>query len=288
MPDKKYAVTIYTAAPGTLLYRNGVPKLGSDGKPEASVPGHMYYVTSDGIDRESYGFAPLMNGSARGPGAVMRADEDSYKKPLYARTMEITQKQYGDLKEFGENPEKFGFDKFYKDARKNCVDFVWAGLNHAGIKRTEISLWSGKREELDGKVNYFPAENRRSIRTIQDPVPNSPLNKEHSNPMPEMRWWQRPLSEDAPRRHDLPGQPASISVAQAGAANDDAFDKLFQATVAGDDRAFSATAQAYLQSADGQALLQAGRDVNDQLVAAKAQELVLNHQVAPPQLSIRM
>lgn len=288
MADKRYVLTVYAAAPGTPLYEKGAPELGADGEPATSVPGHMYYVIDNGISRDSYGFSPNEPGVARGPGGVKIDDERMYYRPLYARTMEITREQYEKLDEFGKTPEKFGFDIFYKDARNNCVDFVWAGLNHAGIKRTEISLWSGKREELDGKVNYFPAENRRSIRTIQDPVPNSPLNKEHSNPMPEMRWWQRPLSEDAPRRHDLPGQPASISVAQAGAANDDAFDKLFQAAVAGDDRAFSATAQAYLQSADGQALLQAGRDVNDQLVAAKAQELVLNHQVAPPQLSIRM
>lgn len=296
MADPQYTVTIYGAAPGTPLYEKGKPKLDDNGNPETSVPGHMYYVTSDGVNRSSWGFAPAAHGSLNGPGAVSRSDEESYHNPLYARTMEISKDQYDKLNEFGRAPDKHGFDMRYRDARNNCVDFTWAGLNHAGLKRTEKSLWDGKDHEVEGKLNYLPARNDDNIKTIRDPVPGSPLNKEERHPMPEMHWWQRVLTENEQRQPGGAGaqpaqstQIASAATPPAVASNDDPFEQLARASASGDAKAFSAAAQGYMQSAEGQALMAAGREANQQQDAQRQHELAaLQHeQPAAPQMRLR-
>jgi hypothetical protein len=113
--------------------------------------------------------------------------------------MEVSKSQYDKLNGFGQHPEKFGFDTYYKDARHNCVDFAWAALNHAGIERQrhiDISPIGGPfgpevRVPLpghgEGKSAYRPAENVDDVKSIKDPVPGSHLNSEHSNPMPAHR-----------------------------------------------------------------------------------------------------
>lgn len=282
MPDPRYTVTIYTAAPGTPLYNSGTPLRDEAGNAQSSVPGHMYFVTSDGVNRKSYGFAPIKPGSVNSPGATTHADEDGNHNPLYARTMEVSKAQYDKLNEFGKAPEKFGFDLYYRDARNNCVDFTWAGLNHAGIKRTEKSLWDGKDHEVDGKLNYLPARNDESIKTIRDPVPGSPLNKEQRHPMPQLQWWQRVLTEDEQRP---PGSPGAPSVA----STEDLFAQLARAAASGDDKAFSAAAQSHLQSADGQALMAAGRQAYEAQEIQRQQELASVQPMEPavPQMRVR-
>lgn len=282
MPDPKYTVTIYAAAPGTPLYKNGAPRVDANGHSETSVPGHMYYATSNGTAQNSWGFAPKEQGSVNGPGGVSRSDLKSYHNPLYARTMEISKTQYDKLNEFGEAPDRFGFDMYYRDARNNCVDFTWAGLNHAGIKRTEKSLWDGKDREVDGKLNYLPARNDESIKTIRDPIPGSPLNKEQRHPMPQLQWWQRVLTEDERRP---PGSPGAPSVA----STEDLFAQLARAAASGDDKAFSAAAQSHLQSADGQALMAAGRQAYEAQEIQRQQELasVQSMEPAVPQMRVR-
>jgi len=192
MDDDKYTVTVYVAAPGTPLVK--------EAPGTTSGPGHMFYTTSNGHDKpQSFGFAPIQHGSRDGAGAISDNDNVNYKNPLYARTMEISKSQYDKLNEFGQHPEKFGFDTYYKDARHNCVDFTWAGLNHAGIERqnhADISLPGmplGPSVRLplpghgEGKSAYRPAENVDDVKSIKDPVPGSHLNSSHSNPMPEHR-----------------------------------------------------------------------------------------------------
>ena len=191
--DDKYTVTIYVAAPGTLLIKD--EKLGT-----TSGPGHMFYETSNGHDTpKSFGFAPLHHGSMDGPGTIVDDDNKNYKDPIYSRTMEVSKAQYDKLNEFGANPEKFGFDKYYKDARHNCVDFTWAGLNHAGIERqhhvdlpmTGVPYGPSIRLPLpghgEGKTALRPAENVDDVKSIKDPIPGSHLNSSHTNPMPAHR-----------------------------------------------------------------------------------------------------
>lgn len=207
MAEPRYTVTIYVAAPGTPL------KLDS---PKTSLPGHMFYATSNGKEKpNSFGFAPVVQGNIDGPGHISYQDLDNYKDPLYARTMEISRSQYETLNDFGLHPERHGFDTYYKDARHNCVDFTWAALNHVGIQRV---LPFGKNGiPLDGPGAARPAHNVDAVESIHDPMPGSPLNKVHRNPMPEHRnLIQHLLSEqEAGPRIDQPSHPGHALHQQA-------------------------------------------------------------------------
>lgn len=217
----KYTVTVYVAAPGTPLVKE---------TPGAtSTPGHMFYTVSDGVGKpQSFGFAPVEHGDINGPGFVSRDDVENYKDPLYSRTMEISKVQYEKLKAFGEHPEKHGFDLQYKDVRNNCVDFTWAGLNQAGIQRQnhiEIaatghvgtstagpSLRIPLPGHSDGKSAFRPAQNIDDVKSIKDPVPGSPLNKEQSHPMPHRGPLQWILSD---KGLDDPSHPGHEMYRQA-------------------------------------------------------------------------
>ena len=282
MSDPKHTVTVYTAAPGTPIHKFGAPEVDSQGHPTTSPRGHMYYVTSDGRERNSWGFAPQELASVNAPGVVSRSDETSYQKPVYARTMEISKAQFDKLNEFGRAPEKFGFDLRYRDAINSSVDFTWAALNHAGLKRTQKAPWEDQRIELDGKSHLLPSRNDKDLRSIPAPVPGSPLNTEQRHPAPEMKLWQRPFSENQGEAPVVAG----TSPAMPGAASiADTFERLARAAASGDDKAFSAAAQGYLQSADGQALLAAGREADQQQDAQRQREeaaLVQAQSATPP------
>ena len=222
MSDDKYTVTVYVAAPGTKLNRE---------EPGAtSGPGHMFYVISNGHDEPwSYGFAPVTQGRMDGPGIIKKDDVDNYQSPLYSRTMEISKQQYEKLNEFAQDPEKFGFSTYYKDARHNCVDFTWGALNHAGIERKNHldlpvtalgSLGPDIRIPLpghgDGKSAYRPARNVDDVKSISDPVPGSTLNREHHNPLPAHRNpLQHLLSDNEPRLLDDSLHPGHAVYRQA-------------------------------------------------------------------------
>ncbi len=214
MPDQKYTVTVYAAAPGTpLMDETGKQLVDKQGKPETSVPGHMFYVTSDGTNRISNGFAPVTQGNVDGPGKIYHTEEREYSNPLYSRTMEISKDQYDKLNEFGQDPKKFGFDMSYKDVRNNCVDFTWAALNHANIKQQNhadigppgISIRVPLPGHAEDKTSLRPAENVSDIKSIKDPVPGSPLNKEHTNPMPHQNLEQWLLSNKGLDDQSHPG-----------------------------------------------------------------------------------
>ncbi|SFS11904.1 hypothetical protein SAMN05216570_2583 [Dyella sp. OK004] len=149
MEDEKYTVTVYIAAPGTPLVK--------EDPGASSLPGHMFYTTSNGHVTQSYGFAPIKHGNIDGPGAIARDDVQNYKDPLYSRTMEVSKQQYDKLNDFGQHPDKHGFNTYYKDARHNCVDFAWSALNHADLKRSY--LLGGKGVDVDGPGALRPAHN---------------------------------------------------------------------------------------------------------------------------------
>jgi len=190
MAEPHYTVTVYVAAPGT-------PLLVSKG---TSAAGHLYYVTSDGQNSYSYGFAPIEHGASSGPGKRFPDDNKDYQNPLYARTMEISADQYNKLNRFGEKPDKFGFDMKYDGVNNSCIDYTWAALNQAGIHSSNAK---GKENvTFEGAIK--PASNVSDIKSIHAPYPNSELNKEVNNPMPKRTMLQWLVTEnEAPNINQL-------------------------------------------------------------------------------------
>lgn len=184
---KPHTVTMFVAAPGTPLKSGGT-----------SAAGHVYYVISDGEEKISYGFAPAEHGASSGPGKVYLKDEGNYLNPLYQRKLEITELQYKKLKEFGENPQQHGFSMEYQGATNSCIDFMWSGLNHAGIHRN--NLLQRPDTNYDGELK--PLDNIKPIQSIPAPVPGSPENTEKEGTMPKRTILQRLISEETlPEAH---------------------------------------------------------------------------------------
>lgn len=196
-----YTVTIYVAAPGTPLSSGGT-----------SAAGHMYFQVSDGALHKSFGFAPTLSGETRGPGSVRIRDVAEYEKPFYARTIEISKAQFDKLKDFGENPEVHGFNMQYNGATNSCIDFTWSALNHAGLHRRNLFLQPDR--DFDGGLK--PLTNIEYIRSIKAPYPDSDLNTEKRNLMPERTLLQRFISDaDLPQNdrrmlEDIRSQVAGI------------------------------------------------------------------------------
>lgn len=178
--DDRYIVSIYVAAPGTPLRAGGT-----------SMAGHVYYTVSDGKTSHSLGFAPEEHGARSGPGKVYTNDADQYQKPIYRRDMEISKEQYDKLLAFGNAPAKHGFEMNYNGASNSCIDFTWGALNHAGLHRHNIL--GMERKGFEG--NLKPLDNVDAIRSIRAPFPDSELNREVRNPMPERTLMQRLISE---------------------------------------------------------------------------------------------
>jgi len=196
----RYTVTIYAAAPGTPL---------KSSPNEPSAAGHMWfsikYIKGDGSGKDkSYGFGPLETG-IRGPGHVITTDSEDYIDPYYARTMEITKQQYEKLKEFGdvalENKEKY-FSLYYKGESNSCIDFTntalrFSGLNPIMVRPTTPSLqYPNVYEDKEYEGTLKVLDNIAPIQRIPAPLPNSELNKEHYNEMPERTILQRFLSQE--------------------------------------------------------------------------------------------
>lgn len=179
--EDRYRVTIYVAAPGTPLLDGGT-----------SAAGHVYYTVDNGRQTISYGFAPKEHGASTGPGEVYNSDAQDYQSPYYQRTLEISKEQYGKLKEFGATPAKHGFDTEYHGLNNSCIDFTWGALNHAGLHRT--NLLSMPDRGFEGALK--PLGNVEYIRSIRAPFPDSDLNTEHFNKMPERTLKQRLISEE--------------------------------------------------------------------------------------------
>lgn len=178
---KPHTVTMFVAAPGTPLKSGGT-----------SAAGHVYYVISDGREKISYGFAPTEHGASSGPGKVYLKDDDNYLDPFYQRKLEITESQYEKLKEFGDNPQQHGFSMQYQGATNSCIDFMWSGLNHAGIHRNNLL----QRPDTDYDGELKPLDNIKPIQSIPAPVPGSPENTEKKGTMPQRTILQRLISEE--------------------------------------------------------------------------------------------
>ena len=133
MSEPKYVLTVYIAAPNTLLFDGNGRPLEKNGEIQYSLPGHVFYSISNDGDktRQSYGFEPLPSGM-RGPGHKATGDHLKYRNPAYERRIEITKEQYEALKDFGEKPNEYGFSTArYNAFNHSCIDFVHTALRYA-------------------------------------------------------------------------------------------------------------------------------------------------------------
>lgn len=129
----KYYVTIQIAPRGAPV---------KDHNP--STFGHMWYVLEDSTGtKNSYGFAPSKEGMPFWEGEVMHHDDTNYGLLAYSKTIELTQDQYNSMTVFGIAPQLNGFNMFYTGTANNCIDFVWKGLEYAGLNpsHNEGAMW---------------------------------------------------------------------------------------------------------------------------------------------------
>lgn len=208
--SKRYTITVYVAAPGTPLHEDrGEQGYVDSGK--TSTPGHMYYSLSDGANRYSYGFGPQKDGDLNGPGVVRMDDAQRYHQPHYARTFEISKRQFDQALDYGTDAARGvsrRFDLQYEDVRNNCVDFTWGALHAAGLYRGDRIL-DLPGDRFDVPIKRFegslkPMDNIDDVRDIRAPFPDSPLNREQVNPLPPRSLLQRALSIEDLQQPDHP------------------------------------------------------------------------------------
>ncbi|MFJ5441883.1 hypothetical protein [Pectobacterium sp. CHL-2024] len=206
--EPKYTVTIYTAYPGTPLNEdNGIPKF-EDGKRKTSVAGHMWLEISklpiDNITPpKAYGFSPIESGMW-GKGVVTEYDTIHYENPYFIRKIEITKDQYDKLKQFGDlaidNNETY-FNLYYNGATNSCIDFTWQALRHAGLIPTstwnDFSRYNQKKKKagkFDGDLKVI--NNIPHVKSIPAPFPDSDLNSEKYNEIPDRTRLNKLLSKN--------------------------------------------------------------------------------------------
>ena len=248
-----------------------------------SAAGHMYYSVSDGKSVKGYGFSPMVS-EMSGPGQVIRDENDSYENPLYTRTLEITAEQYQKLHAFGEagvDGKQDHFNLRYNGMHNSCVDFVWTGLNQAGLHRTTPGLRADThREDRAYEGALKPTNNIQDLQRIRPPVPDSPHNAEERNPMPERTWLQRALSRTdggAVERPDNDGLAAprhAQAPSPVGSSGDRWVDALLASAHSPD--ALDRTLRAFAESADGEQWMAQGR------AQYAHQERLLAQQNEPP------
>ncbi|MCL6373981.1 hypothetical protein [Pectobacterium versatile] len=206
--EPRYTVKIYTAYPGTPLNEdNGIPKF-EDGERKVSVAGHMWLEISklpinNITPPKAYGFSPIESGMW-GKGVVTEYDTIHYESPYFTRTIEVTKDQYEKLKQFGDlamdNNETY-FNLYYNGAKNSCIDFTWQALRHAGLvpKRTsnDFSRYNQEKKKagkFDGDLKVI--NNIPHIKSIPAPFPDSKLNTENYNEIPDRSRLHKLLSQN--------------------------------------------------------------------------------------------
>ncbi|WP_373752933.1 hypothetical protein [Neisseria weixii] len=201
MSDKKYTLTVYAAAPGTPLFddKTGLPDIDKEtGKQKTSLPGHMFYAisTDGGRTKTAYGFAPREDAERAAwysldmPGEIQDAEHKIYLNPYYARTMEITEQQYTTLKNFGDSPEKYSFNRnTYNLATNSCIDFTFKALKESGIYKGRPIDYHKEGVKI-GSVTVYEKAALRVLENIPvlEKMPNqinSPLNRTVRGEMPD-------------------------------------------------------------------------------------------------------
>jgi len=211
MSEPKYVLTVYIAAPNTLLFDGNGRPLEKNGEIQYSLPGHVFYSISNDGDktRQSYGFEPKPSGMMK-PGHKAENDHLKYRNPAYERRIEITKEQYEALKNFGNNPDGHGFSTArYNAFNHSCIDFVHTALRYAKVHDAKIAhidrvSSSPRLVSTDGYVKVLP--NKIFFNEIKEPFPNSELNRKIERELPEAPNWRRAISgwflsqEDNPER----------------------------------------------------------------------------------------
>lgn len=211
MSEPRYVLTIYIAAPNTLLFdEKGRPQW-EDGEMKYSLPGHVFYSISNDGDktRQSYGFEPIPSGM-REPGHKATGDHLKYRNPAYERRIEITKEQYEALEYFSKYPEKCGFSlDMYNAFTHSCIDFVHTALRYAKVHDAKIAHMdrvnpNPRLVSTDGYLKVLP--NKQFFNEIQEPFPQSELNRKIERELPKAPNWRRAISgwflsqEDNPER----------------------------------------------------------------------------------------
>ncbi|MDP1651355.1 MAG: calcium-binding protein [Rhodocyclaceae bacterium] len=147
------SVTLYIVGPDTP-YNDG------QGNIDPSEYGHMWYELNDGNGTtESFGFGPKEHGQPFGIGERKYNDKSSYDKSnAYFREIALTPEQYQKMKEFGTDPFNNGFSRNYNGLSNSCVDYVWKGLEKAGLNPTGY------------QGAPLPMDNNREVGRIGDPT----------------------------------------------------------------------------------------------------------------------
>jgi hypothetical protein len=140
----------------------GTPEINPDnGKESVAIAGHMWYTirNDDGTEVRNYGFAPDKEhqGYPFAPGQPYENDQSRYQIDLESGdrqyATDITQEQFDNLKNFGENPSKYGFEVTkYNILTNSCVDFVWKALSLAsfathGFEGHPFPIWNANNIE---------------------------------------------------------------------------------------------------------------------------------------------
>ncbi|MGJ0580046.1 hypothetical protein ACR71G_18740 [Xenorhabdus bovienii] len=175
-----------------------------------SFAGHMWYEISDGKSDNAYGFAPIESGM-HGDGIVTEKDTIHYEKPRYKRTLEITEEQYNQLRNYGTSAVKNSnpdFNLYYNGAWNSCIDFTWKALRSAGLKPemtwndfSNINRINKALGTFDGDIKLD--NNIPHIKTIPAPFPKSDLNKDHYNERPEKTPEQKLLTQTDNNETDI-------------------------------------------------------------------------------------
>lgn len=204
--DERFTVTVHIAAVNTPL----------DGKTRPSASGHMFYTLESTCSRTlSFGFQPIIERVIDGKptdSIVTNRDLVDYINPMYSRTLEITKEQYEKLKEFGENPSKYGFDvENWKLFSNSCVDFTWSALNHAGLHANQ-PLPGGYSLKLKGYEGHIRVpDNVEPVQSIAAPFPDSRFNRETHHARPEASGVQKFLFGHIENRTLSPAVAAQAS-----------------------------------------------------------------------------
>ena len=208
--DNRYTLTIYVAAPGTPLFKDGKPWM-ENGEQKTSQPGHVFYgISKDGGHTiDSYGFAPPLDTDKYHwyhpdkPGDVQKGEHKEYLNPVYERTMEITKEQYMALQNFGEYPQNYGFNKeVYNWATNSCIDFTFTALYRSGIYKGKeyihhyegVEVGRTINNSYEGTIRVLP--NIEEFDKISNQIPNSDLNQTIKRAMPKRTPIQWLISEN--------------------------------------------------------------------------------------------
>ncbi|MDY4378875.1 hypothetical protein SOV92_13695 [Pectobacterium brasiliense] len=213
--EPRYTVTIYTAYPGTPLNDDyGNPELDKNTEERiVSTAGHMWFkisiISDSNPEQDSYGFAPIKSGMI-GNGFVTKKDNIHYENPYYSREIEVKEYQYDKLKEFGDsavNKSNKYFDLYYNGATNSCIDFTWQALRHAGLIPTstwnDFSRYNQKKKKagkFDGDLKVI--NNIPHVKSIPAPFPDSDLNSEKYNEIPDRTRLQKFFSQNDSVQND--------------------------------------------------------------------------------------